>query len=1347
MQSAMSPPTSVSPEATFIAASAASQIVTNDHDSHADTWYDQHGFQPSGDPVLVSATALQLLNNFLDHLLFNFLAQSGSTKLPTLRPAVTEVLKPKLAKDAINNADEELREYLGGGDDEEFLQSHPAPSPRDWDLELVWKRTRLRCMVYSSLGDMEEEDEDHHVEEGLLSDDDEDLGGSVSPAVAIFLTSILEFLGEQALISASRAAWNRLRVKYEKEQKDGVKGRSDVVDRMVVEEVDMERVALDRTLGRLWRAWRKRIRSPGPNAVDPAQHPLSREKVPQFRRGSAAAESAVPPAVQEHITEHVTAENSSVAQEEKATAEPGDVPAAAIPLPMSERDIDEIEVPGLTHYSDNETEVEESEELDRDTRSKSLMVLPLTSKADLPTPTMSRPQTPTTAQRKRSNSLPTPIASPNARSKTTAVVVDATRIPQATDQPLSKQQVNEKVVAPKAADVQTESGHVASDEEKPPIGEKSARRQSGGLIPRIVGAAATGVGAGPGTAPAKNDTEHKHDAYADDSDYEVEEAQILTSSRVSVGTSISNRSISPATSDRSSRPALSIQTLPVRSGSLRLVDVASPRTPSTRSQKSWIQEQSSSSYSRSGDVSRASSVRTQSNLEEPRAAEETRAVPGPSSLGKSRNSVIPEGEEHAEPTLRQASLTSAPAAAVVSRKESPKMLDIQATTGERRPEPQKAHSYHQSQRQQSSETKVAVFNTSPDSDTFSEDELAPLPQRHPRRTPRHFAPQAGTPSPPIPEETASSYIHEPSQSGSSQPGTIGIVSVDRSGIPRDPPNPPQDHSTNRQRSGSSPTSSHKVRAARGSQDSTATRPGDVIRNFDDLIQSNETIQYTLTPDNVREIESTVSSKSRNRAGSSATNKTVELMRSASLSRSSPLQSNPVGMHWGEHTPESSPRGPPVSTSNRARGAMPQARDARVPRESMVEFAEFIRATGPPGADAGPPVPLKRNLSLMNKRTAPSPAPSSKMSADYGRPSMSSSIGRARLQARDATVDTSNDKSDLIDFIRRGPPSSGNPHIPRTVAPFRTTMDSDQLASAVGGKAMDATLPDIHDTRYSQASTNVTDLSATSVQSSINSQSALLGRKQVAGQTSAPFEEEDMMPQRKQRRVRDPYAIDFSDEEEEDDDFEPQPRAKAQQPKEESFLDFLNSEPPPPPSAPVPFNIPRTQSSHEQMQVPKKKASAPSLIARFRQNSSSGISGGAKSPTSPARSQKMYESRSLSSRAGSGTTSASKGYVPIQVNIPAGGDMYPSYGSTTTVPPVPKMPPTMTASRPSGRVPMKKFEPREAVSVPSRGTSDLADFLRDSSPPPSLGPSYPASPVETNSGSKFFGRRKKSTVFA
>lgn len=472
--------------------------------------------------------------------------------------------------------------------------------------------------------------------------------------------------------------------------------------------------------------------------------------------------------------------------------------------------------------------------------------------------------------------------------------------------------------------------------------------------------------------------------------------------------------------------------------------------------------------------------------------------------------------------------------------------------------------------------------------------------------------------------------------------------------------------------------------------------------------------------------------SRDRAGSSTKSiRPVEVTRTASITRSTGLRSHPV-----EIAIEEKGR-PPVSMANRSRGApSPQAREAKIPRESVLEFAEFIRATGPPGAEVPPAqstTGLRRNPSLM--RDGP-PAPPSKTSIDHRRPSMAGSVSRARLQARDATVDNSNDNSDLIDFIRRGPPNSGNPRIPRTVAPFRTTMDSDQMAAAVavGGRAMDAQLPD-HDMRYSQASTNVTEMSAPSIQSSVNSQSALLGRKQPTPQNGT-FDDQDMMPTRKQRRVRDPYALDFSDEEEDDDfDYQPQPSRKPP-PKEESLIDFLNSAPPPSSSEPpVPFNLPRTQSVPVKAQAPKKKASAPSLMARFRQNSAAGISSSGRGTQSPP------SARSVSSRAG---PPASKGYIPIQVNIPT-GDLYPSYGSPTA-PAVPSVP-AQYSSRPSGRVPMKKFEPREAVSVPSRGTSDLADFLKYSEPPgASMSGAGNPEPVEVNS-TKLFGRRKKSTGFA
>lgn len=1408
----MSPPLAVSPESAFIAFSAASQIVTNDHDSHADTWYDQHGFQPSGETVLVSNAALRLLNNFLDHLLFNFLAVSGSTCLAKLRPAVIEVLKPKLAKDAINNADEELREYLGGGDDEEFLQSAPSPSPKDWDLELVWKRTRLRCMVYSSLGDMEEEDEDHHMEEGLLGDDDVS-GDNVSPAVAIFLTSILEYLGEQALISAGQAAWNRLRIKYEKEAKDITKGHSDVVDRIVVEDLDMERVALDRTLGRLWRAWKKRVRS-GPGSVDLSHRPASSETYQVRLSHLSGHDGTVPPAVEESMNE--PADGLQKKQEVD-----DDERAAAIPLPMSERDVDEIEVPGLVFYSDDESSEEEVDELDLGTRPKSLMILPFTSKDEPPTPSASQPQTPTFVARRRANSLPTPAASPYEQRKK-ANLEDV-----ATDEPAP---VGESAVPlggeEQSAAAETTPYETADEARDDEVHEANAEKSKNEtyVVGAVVGAgAAVAAASGAAVAYALGTSKKRagsQDDTGDDTDFEeIEEAQILTSSRVSVGGSTSGRSDSPANSVRSTRPPLSLHTLPVRSGSLRVVDVASPRTPSMRSQRSSLMQENGGSNSRS--ASRTSSIHTQPNVEEPREVEDTRALrtTGTAALGAVRSNITPsisEAEEVdevdevdeiiARPAL-SATLPSNvgprrdPASAPEDRviltpddyghqeEKKSRRQPTQPIFGSVKRQSPSAPSPSQRsltgpldlpQSQPSPKLRSAVSGTPPDSGTFLEDDVGPLPQRYPRQNPRQYgASSSPTGSGPvIPEQSSGRAPHNYSRSGGGQPGTIGIVSVDRTPTPKangDASRTSADQSTIRafHTPSASSTSSHKVRGARGSQDSTATRPEDVARNFEDLIQSDETIQYTLTPETMREIEvcalmshvktyvapnemltprkgsprslgsqgqtrrsEDARQAARDRAGSvKQPVRPIEVRRSASITRATGLRSHPV-----EITPEERPR-PPVSMANRSRGA-PQAREATIPRESVLEFAEFIRATGPSGAQAPavqPNLGPRRNQSVRTGPSVAAPVTRSKasVSVDQGRPSMAGSVSRARLQARDATVDNKDDNSDLIDFIRRGPPNSGNPRIPRTVAPFRTTMDSDQMSAAVGGRAMDAQLPE-HDMRYSAASTNVTEMSAPSVQSSVNSQSALLGRKHGGAQNS-PLEDQDMMPVRKQRRVRDPYALDFSDEED-DDDFalEPAPQRKAP-PKEESLMDFLKSAPPPAPSDPVPFNLSSSQSVPSKVQAPKKKASAPSLMSRFRQNSAATSSNGSRGPRSPT------SARSLSSRAGPPSVASNKGYIPIQVNIPTGGDLYPGYGSSA-VPAVPSMPAQYASQRPSGRVPMKRFEPRDAVSVPSRGTSDLADFLKNSEPP-GASPSWDADPPVDNNSSKLFGRRKKSTGFA
>ena len=253
--SSLTSPPSVSPDPAYIALSAASQIV---HTDRADRGYlEGEGSRIDSDTAIVTPGAVALVNGFLDQLLYSFLASSRSTSIAALRPAIQEVLKPRLAQEAIQGADEELEGYMTGGDAEELLSFHGGQSFRgDYDLNLIWRRTRLRCMVYTRLGDMEEEDEDAYLgqEEENATEGrrrlDRDIG-SISPAAAIFLTSVLEFIGEHAMLLAGEAAYNRFQTRRNRSDKS----------RAVVEENDMEKLAFNGTLGRLWRSWKKRVRS------------------------------------------------------------------------------------------------------------------------------------------------------------------------------------------------------------------------------------------------------------------------------------------------------------------------------------------------------------------------------------------------------------------------------------------------------------------------------------------------------------------------------------------------------------------------------------------------------------------------------------------------------------------------------------------------------------------------------------------------------------------------------------------------------------------------------------------------------------------------------------------------------------------------------------------------------------------------------------------------------------------------------------------------------------------------------------------------------------------------------
>jgi hypothetical protein len=357
----MPPPSHVRPAPAYIAASVASQTVTEDQNAQLEDHHEDSGHLLLN--ALFSEKALSLLNAFLDHLLFAFLSTASSPSLTSIRPAITEVLKPRLARDAMATADEELEGLLAGEDEDEF-PAQDGLEPQKWDVEKMWKRTRLRIMVYTRLGELEDEDEERYVqhERGLSMDDkDSEEAGLVSWASAIFLTSVIEHIAEQTLLASGQAAFARTSAKLKKLARHALPGEEPPLERLVIEDFDVEKLAVNAALGRLWRTWRKRVRSPvGP--LSP-RGPRSMSSMASLHRRRTSYDTVNESTLDDNVRE--------VPEHEPTETEI----AANIPLPMRDNDVSEIEVPGLAHTFEEDGSSETETPTTRRQRPSSVVIL------------------------------------------------------------------------------------------------------------------------------------------------------------------------------------------------------------------------------------------------------------------------------------------------------------------------------------------------------------------------------------------------------------------------------------------------------------------------------------------------------------------------------------------------------------------------------------------------------------------------------------------------------------------------------------------------------------------------------------------------------------------------------------------------------------------------------------------------------------------------------------------------------------------------------------------------------------------------------------------------------------
>ncbi|KAE8383503.1 hypothetical protein BDV26DRAFT_251071 [Aspergillus bertholletiae] len=1150
------------PPPSFIASSSAAQIVTTDQEFNTVDFVAEEGGD-SDAKAIVTPEALSALNGFLDHLLFNILAAAKSTQLACIRPAVADVLKPRLASQVVSAADEELSEYMGGPEDEQFQFRRGVSQNNDFDLIRSWKLTRLRCMVYTRLGDMEEDDEEEYIAQNGL-DDDGSLSprfsmnaGNITPAAAIFLTSIIEHIGEQALVIAGETARSRLAKPSDGLEEAESSAERGTINQLVVEDLDIEKLALNPTLGRLWRTWRRQTRSPMMSRT------VSRESI---RRRSTISHSSC-------------RKSSLVAGDElpqRPTIElPKEIDPAFVALPMGDHDIEEIE--GFTSDGEGVEVVQTMQAVvAHKVRPHSLMVLTLQS-----------PKSPT--------SPITPLSAKFTRH------VRAKSLPDTNPQESAEADQTADRLSPTASDEQKplETMYEHDEDGEPPKAKVTSRVSEA-------------------DAPPKGSLEQDRMATSSQSAVSVE----VESSQASSSTSGSSTSLSD-------RPQTDSDTEVIEGQGM----CEKPKLAPIKRPKRVCSKDANRENDRSTTATRAIGERAMPIVvDDPSQTQGGDSVPTQSAISHDVTKDSDTNIASTESSSVSQTRISTDLEEKISRPVSTSGESVYSDRSRTRPKPSPLSglSHHRYGRSSSGVSSISSVteraavqrvvrpSTSAASSVYS----------RPRRSDSFSSQREKRPL------TAGSTT---SQVSSRLKGLIGF-----------------------------PGDSVSLRLRNSSETNRfAGEPYDDTTGLDELIRSEETLHYTLTPKNMREIEEPDSPRWKVR---SSTTDLAEFLKN--YAPPGEEVTRPSTSHTSSRGTINTPKYkaieiPPTAiwqqTSN-----LEHDSDSKRNTGSTSDYSHSIRSTGP--------------SSPLSQQTQSPRSPSSTVRSG------------PKLEARSAISSKADQDrtTELIDFIREGPPTAGARRIPRAVAPFRDTMDSDELNSLETGHS-------------ENNAPSVSSMQDGSILTSVGSRTGLLetGNRTTVQSTPAQYiptaPSDDPRPVRKQRRVPDPYAID-SDDEEDLDELLNGPKPKRE---EESLIDFLRNVPPP-------ESEPTRQPMVVNTVPPKSSSSSFGMKARLLRNAS-----GDKVPTTKPSKASLSQQQD------------SYGTAPSNYAVKVGAER------------------NRSAMHVSGGLP--------SVTDRQTETSALAEFLRTTGPPeppaPRASPSMASKGRESgvNSLSRLFGRRKKLEV--
>ncbi|CDH55928.1 hypothetical protein RO3G_16527 [Lichtheimia corymbifera JMRC:FSU:9682] len=155
------------------------------------------------DPLRVSSDALQIINQFLDEFITLLLTSAKSLDLSRIKTAVVALLPSSLGKNAIVEAELQVKSYTETADDIDYEAYERTRRLDSIPLDSIGALLRQECINHCTLA------ENNHNRQNTRRPSigvPKTHNFSISPIVTVYVTSIIEHVAEYVLIAAATTA-------------------------------------------------------------------------------------------------------------------------------------------------------------------------------------------------------------------------------------------------------------------------------------------------------------------------------------------------------------------------------------------------------------------------------------------------------------------------------------------------------------------------------------------------------------------------------------------------------------------------------------------------------------------------------------------------------------------------------------------------------------------------------------------------------------------------------------------------------------------------------------------------------------------------------------------------------------------------------------------------------------------------------------------------------------------------------------------------------------------------------------------------------------------------------------